>query len=226
MADELYQVSFSGDIDPKFDIVDVKSQIAKMFKASDQQMMAFFSGRKVVIKNKLDLTTAKKYYLTLAKVGAICTVESMATGAPVRFEAAAPKPAPAPEPVSKEPKPEPVSNEAQSALPEAAVEEITMTAAVPGSDAEAEAQDSDVEATPWSKQVTKNSPNWGISAAGEAIENLASDAELVNPDISGLSMAALGENLSEAAAEVAPVEVDISGLSVMPLEESTSSEEN
>ena len=217
MADELYQVSFSGDIDPKFDIVDVKSQIAKMFKASDQQMMAFFSGRKVVIKNKLDLTTAKKYYLTLAKVGAICTVESMATGAPVRFEAVAPKPAPAPEP-----KPEPISNEA---LPEPAVEEITMTA-VPGGDAETEAQDSDVETTPWSKQVTKHSPNWGISAAGEAIENLASDTELVNPDISGLSIAALGENLSESVAEVDPVEVDTSGLSILPLEESASSEES
>lgn len=239
MSEGLYQVSFSGDIDPKFELPQVKAAIAKMFKANEQQMLAFFSGRQVVIKNKLDLASAKKYYVTLAKVGAICRVESMETGKPVNFAAelnpaSTPKPTPTPAPTptpsqaasapsttpKATPTPTPSVEEKPAPLPQAEVEEIEMTA-TPAEPAE----ENDEEQTPWSKQVSKASPNWGIGELGESIENLKGDSELLNPDISGISLAELGSTLSEGVEEAEPVVVDISGISLEPVEESNETED-
>lgn len=233
MTEGLYQVCYSGDIDPNFELSQVKVAIAKMFKANDQQMLAFFSGRKVVIKNKLDLASAKKYYLALAKVGAICRVESMETGKPVNFAAEmtpaqattpalTPTPTPTPTPApSVTPKAAPAPSVVEDdPIPQAEVEEIEMTATPAGDEGAEEG-----EQTPWSKQVSKTSPNWGIGELGEAIENLESDVELLNPDISGMSLAEVGSNLSDGAAEVEPVKVDISGISLEPFEAAKETDE-
>jgi len=77
MSDQLYQIAFTGQIMEGADLAKVKLNIAKMFKASDKQLEIFFSGKRVVIKNKIDEVTAKKYRAALNKAGAQCVIETI-----------------------------------------------------------------------------------------------------------------------------------------------------
>ena len=81
MSDELFDITFSGEIISGQDLDSVKQNIAFMFKADEARIEQMFSGHRVVIKRQLDQATAAKYRGAFEKAGAICEVRAVSQGA-------------------------------------------------------------------------------------------------------------------------------------------------
>lgn len=74
MSDNRFAVVFGGVIVPGANREQVKLNLAKLFKVEPARVEPMFSGKKVVIKAKLDQATAQKYQAALKNAGAICEV--------------------------------------------------------------------------------------------------------------------------------------------------------
>jgi len=77
MSDELFEVTFSGQIREGENYEDVKARVGKMFNADEAKIAQLFSGNRVVIKKNVDQQTAAKYETALNRAGAECEVKSM-----------------------------------------------------------------------------------------------------------------------------------------------------
>ena len=80
MADQLFEVAFSGKITDDANLDEVKEKVGKMFKADDAKIAQLFSGKRVVIKKNVDQATAAKYKTALNRAGAECEVKPMGGG--------------------------------------------------------------------------------------------------------------------------------------------------
>lgn len=80
MADQLFEVAFSGKINDDANLDEVKVKVGKMFKADDAKIAQLFSGKRVVIKKNIDQATAAKYKTALNRAGAECEVKPMGGG--------------------------------------------------------------------------------------------------------------------------------------------------
>ena len=87
----LYEIVFAGELVPGAPLDQVKSNLAKLFQADAQRVEVLFSGRRLVLKNNLDAANAEKYRSTLARAGALVTVNAMAVEVE-EIEMAAPPP--------------------------------------------------------------------------------------------------------------------------------------
>lgn len=96
----MFQLIFRGECQPGTDIQTARDNARTLFKASVDQVERMFSGRPVVIRNRLEQDQAEKYRAVLARHGMIAYVE------PMSEKPAAPVPSPAPARPS-EPAPEP-----------------------------------------------------------------------------------------------------------------------
>ncbi len=76
MSDQLFEVVFSGQISDGEKPEDVKTRVAKIFKADDAKLTQLFSGKRIVIKKNIDQATAAKYKSALNQAGAECEVNS------------------------------------------------------------------------------------------------------------------------------------------------------
>ncbi|WP_017939516.1 hypothetical protein [Zestomonas thermotolerans] len=74
----LYEIAFSGQLVPGADSEQVRTNLARLFQADAQRIAALFSGRRIVIKNGLDASTAEKYRLAMERAGARAEVVEMA----------------------------------------------------------------------------------------------------------------------------------------------------
>ncbi len=101
MAEESYEVVFHGKISSGRDQATVISNMAKLFRSSEDKIARLFSGGEFILKSNLDKLTAQRYQQTLGKAGALCEVRARApAGSAAR--AAAPPPAAAPRPAAPE----------------------------------------------------------------------------------------------------------------------------
>ncbi|MBD8573291.1 hypothetical protein IFR09_06305 [Pseudomonas syringae] len=73
----LYEIVFSGQVVEGARPDTVKANLARLFQADAQRMELLFSGRRLVLKNKLDATAAEKYRSTLERAGAVVEVLDM-----------------------------------------------------------------------------------------------------------------------------------------------------
>ncbi|WP_165856220.1 hypothetical protein [Marinobacter sp. JSM 1782161] len=104
----MYQLVFKGECAPGTDEPTARANARALFKASVDQVERMFSGRRVVIRNKLEQEQAEKYLAVLRKHGMIAHAEPMAGAAesppsspaePTERPASSrPVPPPAPEP--------------------------------------------------------------------------------------------------------------------------------
>ncbi|MBV1882926.1 MAG: hypothetical protein KUG82_14910 [Pseudomonadales bacterium] len=221
MNGELYQVVFTGQILEGAELPDVKRKVAKLFNASDKQMKLFFSGKRVVIKNKINKTTAKKYQMALEKAGAQCQVEKLdvTPSAPVKEE----------RPASMAP-----SNGAAPVASKDVVPNAIQLAPV-GADLVAKSKDvpppapdvshlsvSDLGATLGveSKEPPPPQPDIthiSVAEAGVILVDKDDTPPPAAPDVSQISLAAAGESLLLTAPSEAPAPPDVSSISVAPL---------
>lgn len=70
MESEKFDLVFCGQIMPRQDLATVKANMAALFKISNTQVEALFSGKKVVLKRSVDLTAANRYRVAIKKAGA------------------------------------------------------------------------------------------------------------------------------------------------------------
>lgn len=70
MADSKYDIYFRGEILAGADEAQVKSAIAKLFKADEAKLAQLFSGKINTIKKSADKATAAKYQQAFKKAGA------------------------------------------------------------------------------------------------------------------------------------------------------------
>lgn len=89
----MFQLIFRGECQPGTDIETARNNARTLFKASVEQVDRMFSGRPVVIRNRLEQDQAEKYRTVLARHGMIAYVEPMAEAASEGGPASAPAPA-------------------------------------------------------------------------------------------------------------------------------------
>jgi uncharacterized Tic20 family protein len=74
MSEKLYNLEFSGQIIPGWDIDEVKANLAKLLKANEEKIYKLFSGDRFLIKKNVDHQTVLKINNILKDAGADCTI--------------------------------------------------------------------------------------------------------------------------------------------------------
>lgn len=101
----MFQLIFRGECQPGTDTETARNNARALFKASVEQVDRMFSGRPVVIRNRLEEDQAEKYRAVLARHGMIAYVEAMPDSRPDNKLASTPPPATARENTTTEPTP-------------------------------------------------------------------------------------------------------------------------
>lgn len=78
----MFQLVFKGECTPGTDQASARDNARALFKASVDQIERMFSGRPVVIRNKLDEAQAEKYRAVLGKHGLVAYVQLMPDSSP------------------------------------------------------------------------------------------------------------------------------------------------
>lgn len=79
MEEKYYCLIFTGEINTKFSLNDVKQNFIKIFKMSHEQIEILFSSKRAVIKNKITLEQAEKYKKAIEQAGGCCLIEALAS---------------------------------------------------------------------------------------------------------------------------------------------------
>jgi uncharacterized Tic20 family protein len=74
MSEKLYNLEFTGQIIPGWDIDEVKANLAKLLKANEEKIYKLFSGDRFLIKKNVDHQTVIKINNALKEAGADCTI--------------------------------------------------------------------------------------------------------------------------------------------------------
>lgn len=78
MSAVLYEIAFHGELVAGADAQQTRQNLMRLFQADEQRIAVLFSGRRMIIKNRLDAVTAERYRATLAQAGALVEVAPMA----------------------------------------------------------------------------------------------------------------------------------------------------
>ncbi|TBW58219.1 hypothetical protein EZI54_05055 [Marinobacter halodurans] len=204
----MYQLVFQGECTPGTDEQSARANARALFKASVDQVERMFSGKRVVIRNKLEQEQAEKYVAVLRKHGMVAYAEPMTppageTGPAPRPATPASTPPPAatrPEPEAK-PEPEPQPAQAPSAAatgdgvkvepgdrPNVAGEKVDSILA--GSSLQvAPAHDRLSEERRVEAPLFEHLDDWTIAPAGTTLVEEREEVPPAVPDISHLSLA-------------------------------------
>ena len=74
MSEKLYNIEFAGQVIPGWDIDEVRANLAKLLKASEEKIYTLFSGGRFVIKKNVNHQTAIKINNVLKDAGADCII--------------------------------------------------------------------------------------------------------------------------------------------------------
>ena len=201
MSDQLFEVTFSGQISEGANLDEVKARLGKMFKADDAKLAQLFSGKRIVIKKNIDQATAAKYKTALNRAGAECEVNlpgGEASSAPL----AAATPAAAP------------------AAPEAAAPAAPEAAATPSSTDYETAYDGEVEPPPQTDPLGITGDQIedlavSVAPVGSELRDAYVEPEEPDIDITGFDIAPVGSELSTAKKEPDPPPPDTSGITMV-----------
>jgi hypothetical protein len=89
-----YQLVFNGTVSDGHNLVEVKRNLASLFKTDKTKIEQLFASLPIVLKKNVDYDAAIKYQQALRRVGAVCQVEETVANikAPVIEKAAPPPP--------------------------------------------------------------------------------------------------------------------------------------
>jgi hypothetical protein len=241
--DPLYDVCFAGEILENQELSAVRLKLARLFKAEEATLDKLFSGTTQIVKRGCDRETALKYKKAMEQAGAKPIVRAnpqdesspAATGAGEAASAAeriarlagAPDVAPG-GPVSAS-----ASSEQGSPPQETAGD---MTVAPPGSDVlrpEERASESSAEIDTSAIELMESgvdlsdgrgeappapdTSHLSMGAVGDDIPTLASGAEPLSPDISGIALSPANSDFSDCAPPPAAApDLDLSSLDLAP----------
>ena len=195
-----YELVFSGKLVEGFELEQVKQNVANLFKASAAQVEQMFSGRDVVLRNRLDDATGKKYQAILQKNGALCSLRLMGQAVPASGTASSAASAPTPE--EAPPPPSSASPQPPKSVSEPATKAVKPVQAPPG-------------ALPVAGEKVDeilHGLSWDLAPAGTDLADHGEDLPTVEPDTSHLSIAPPGEDLGQKKAPPPPPAPDTSHL--------------
>ncbi|MGD9133102.1 MAG: hypothetical protein PVF78_05625, partial [Desulfobacterales bacterium] len=78
MSEKLYNLEFSGQIIPGWNIDEVKANLAKVLKANEEKIFKLFSGERFYIKKNVDHQTVVKINNMFKDAGADCIIRPVA----------------------------------------------------------------------------------------------------------------------------------------------------
>lgn len=70
MNEERYDLIFSGELVPGFDLAQVKKNLQQLFRLDEAKVNALFSGKSIPLKKGVDADAANKYRVAMKKAGA------------------------------------------------------------------------------------------------------------------------------------------------------------
>lgn len=97
MSDQNFEIVFYGVLADGADPMQVRKNVAALFKTEPAKVEPLFSGKRFVIKKGLDHATAAKYEAALRKAGALARIENPAAAREEEAPAAKTGPNAAPE---------------------------------------------------------------------------------------------------------------------------------
>ena len=183
MTEQNYEIVFYGKLVEGFLEQDTKQHVAQLFKTSVDQVERMFTGKRVVIRNKLDQETAQKYILAMRKRGAECQIEGMgAPGEKVDFSSQTPAVS------SNISEPEPVSR--------ASTEQVSAVAAAakPSPSPENPSALAEGKVTKPSTSLQSVASKSGLKVAGDKVDEILSHTHF--------ELGETGERLSEEHEEL------------------------
>lgn len=178
----MFEIVFEGKLEPGFAEPQVRANLAALFKASADQVDKMFSGRPVVLRNRLDAETARKYEAALRKNGAVVELRPMPgsdTPAPPSAPSAPPDAsASAPRQAGGSPPPGALKLAGERA--DTILQNVDWDLAPTGTPL-------DDQAGRPAASVDYHS-DWGLAPAGSDLGQLKSEKKPVAPDISHLKL--------------------------------------
>lgn len=219
MAEQQYDLLFSGQLLDGHFADFVKADIQQLFKADDAYIAALFSGTEQVIKRQVDKPTAIKFQQAFKKAGAKLVAklhQPNSAQAQVAAESTTPTAPEKPQAqraatVSNAPTPPPsAAVKPQLVAPKTANEFTLTTEVVAG-----ESDDALIEHHQPELCAPETLPNWDLSAAGSALV----EAEPFVPadiDTSNLTVADAGERLTPPAFEAPDPIINTDAISLAP----------
>lgn len=70
MNDERYDLIFSGELVPGFELTQVKKNLQQLFRLDENKINALFSGKPISLKKGVDADAANRYRVAMKKAGA------------------------------------------------------------------------------------------------------------------------------------------------------------
>lgn len=70
MNEERYDLMFSGELVPGFELAQVKKNLQQLFRLDENKISALFSGKSIPLKKGVDSDAANKYRVAMKKAGA------------------------------------------------------------------------------------------------------------------------------------------------------------
>jgi hypothetical protein len=193
MSDDLYEIAFSGQIADGVDPDTVRRRIGKIFNADEKRLQHMFSGRRVLIKRRVDAATMAKYRSAFNKAGAICEIRRLS--AAEKETGTVPGPAVKEAAPTRDEAPQAVANqsryEGSEHVPEAL---LTDPLGVTGDDIEELRAD--------------------VAPVGSQMQHRMREVPEAQFDLSGLEMAPVGSDLTTRTKEEVPPLPDTNGISL------------
>ncbi len=182
---QTFEVVFSGQTLPGAEPQQVRQGLQRLFKASDAVLEQFFSGRRIVVKRDLDAAGAEKYRLAFEQAGALLEV--------VMVEEAG----------------QPVVTGTSASAP--------VQPAASGTDGTGRAR-AMLNVVPRDEYMAAfthvQAPDFGLAAAGEDLLVEKPQQQVVEVDVSGISLAPSGSDLGQLSVTEPVIVPDISHLSI------------
>jgi len=243
MSTVVYAIVFSGGVIDGFQLISVKAHMAKMLKADVNTMAKLFSGNPIVLKRTTDKDLAVKYGAALKKVGADVRIKAVKTNAPLptrkrpapqaaadaphapdtsglslmplEGELVEPSPPPPPPPVDLSGL-EVLENDGSPIIEPSPVEILELDL----SEYSVREADGSPLVEPSNEPVPHvDAPDFGLDEPGALLDTIKEDKELLNPDISGLTLAEPGSDLltpDDKPQEPPPQAPDTSSIQLEP----------
>ncbi|ERV77485.1 TPA: hypothetical protein SL686_004781 [Pseudomonas aeruginosa] len=179
-----FEIAFSGQLVAGARPEVVKANLAKLFQADAQRIELLFSGRRVVIKNNLDVASAEKYRSVLERAGAIAVVAEME----IEEVVMAPPPA-------------------QQAAVDAPQARVIARDSAPSGRLQVAPRDGYMAAF-----AEVDAPDFGLAPVGADLQDAKAEAEAPKLDLSRFSVAPVGSDMGQARSEPAAPAPDTSHL--------------
>jgi hypothetical protein len=222
--DPLYDVCFAGEILEGRELSAVKLKLAKLFQANEATLDKLFSGSTQIVKRGCDRETALKYKKAMERAGAKPVIQAIGHGKSVPPVAATKGATGTAEGISRlaGSPPEETGGDITVAPPGSDVlrPEERATESSPEIDTSAiELMDSGVDLSDGGPEAppAPDTSHLSMGAVGEDIPTLASSAQPLSPDLSGIALSPENTDFSDCAPPpVAAPDLDLSSLDLAP----------